>query len=122
VKSWRPAKILAVAIGLGLLATGCSAASTSSTPRVTPASPAPAVASFLGQLRAESQVASNGDLVVVNGNNGNAVEITRAGQQLTVKTLIKNGAGDLSGIITARAGDGLLVVNDGTNALDEFRS
>ncbi len=67
-------------------------------------------------------LAPNGDLVVVNGNNGNAVEITPAGQQLTVKTLIKNGAGDLFGITTAQAGDGLLVVNDGTNALDEFRS
>jgi hypothetical protein len=64
-------------------------------------------------------LAPNGDLVVVNGNNGNAVEITPAGRQLTTKTLIKNGAGDLFGIITS--GDGLLVVNDGTNALDEFR-
>ena len=67
-------------------------------------------------------LAPNGDLIVVNGNNGNAVEITPAGKQLTVKTLIKNGAGDLFGIITTQAGDGLLVVNDGTNALDEFRS
>jgi hypothetical protein len=57
----------------------------------------------------------------VNGNNGNAVEITPAGRQLTTKTLIKNGAGDLFGIITTQAGDGLLVANDGTNALDEFR-
>ena len=65
-------------------------------------------------------LAPNGDLVVVNGNNGNAVEITPAGRQLTTKTLIKNGAGDLFGIITTQAG-GLLVVNDGTNALDEFR-
>jgi hypothetical protein len=62
-------------------------------------------------------LAPNGDLVVVNGNNGNAVEITPSGKQLATKTLIKNGAGDLFGIITA--GDGLLVVNDGTNALDE---
>ena len=66
-------------------------------------------------------LAPNGDLVVVNGNNGNAVEITPAGRQLTTKTLIKNGAGDLFGIITTPAGDGLLVANDGTNALDEFR-
>ena len=36
-------------------------------------------------------VAPNGDLVVVNGNNGNAVEITPAGKQLATKTLIKNG-------------------------------
>jgi hypothetical protein len=62
-------------------------------------------------------LAPNGDLVVVNGNNGNAVEITPAGQQLATKTLIKNGAGDLFGIIAT--GDGLLIVNDGTNALDQ---
>jgi hypothetical protein len=65
-------------------------------------------------------MAPNGDLVVVNGNNGNAVEITPAGKQLTTKTLIKNGAGDLFGIITAQSGDGLIIANDGTNALDEF--
>ena len=66
-------------------------------------------------------LAPNGDLVVVNGNNGNAVEITPAGRQLTTKTLIKNGAGDLFGIITTQGGDDLLVANDGTNALDVFR-
>jgi hypothetical protein len=59
----------------------------------------------------------NGDLVVVNGNNGNAVEISLAGKQLATKTLIKNGAGDLFGIITS--GTGLIIANDGTNALDE---
>jgi hypothetical protein len=66
-------------------------------------------------------LAPNGDLVVVNGNNGNAVEITPAGRQLTTRTLIKNGAGDLFGIITIPGGDDLLVANDGTNALDVFR-
>ena len=64
-------------------------------------------------------IAPNGDLVVVNGNNGNAVEISPAGQQVATKTLIKNGAGDLFGIIMAQAGDGLIIANDGTNALDE---
>jgi hypothetical protein len=64
-------------------------------------------------------MAPNGDLVVVNGNNGNAVEITPAGKQIATKTLIKNGAGDLFGIITAQAG-GLIVANDGTNALDRI--
>jgi len=73
-------------------------------------------------------LAPNGDLVVVNGNNGNAVEITPAGRQLTTKTLVKNGAGDLFGVIATQggsgmlAGNGMLVVNDGTNALDLFRS
>ena len=61
-------------------------------------------------------LAPNGDLVVVNGNNGNAVEITPAGKQLATKTLIKNGAGDLFGIITTQTG--LIFANDGTNALD----
>ncbi len=64
-------------------------------------------------------LAPNGDLVVVNGNNGNAVEITPAGRQLTTKTLVKNGAGDLFGIVTTP--DGVIAVNDGTNALELFR-
>jgi hypothetical protein len=65
-------------------------------------------------------LAPNGDLIAVNGNNGNAVEITPAGHQLTTKTLVKNGAGDLFGIITTP--DGIVAVNDGTNALELFRS
>ena len=55
----------------------------------------------------------------MNGNNGNAVEITTAGKQVATRTLIKNGAGDLFGIITTQTGDGLIIANDGTNALDE---
>ena len=62
-------------------------------------------------------LAPNGDLVVVSGNNGNAVEITPAGKQLATRTLIKNGAGDLFGIITT--GDGLLIVSGGTSAVDQ---
>jgi hypothetical protein len=65
-------------------------------------------------------LALNGDLIVVNGNNGNAVEITPQGRQLATKTLVKNGAGDLFGILTTQAGN-LLAVNDGTNALELFR-
>jgi hypothetical protein len=64
-------------------------------------------------------LAPNGDLIVVNGNNGNAVEITPAGRQLTTRTLVKNGAGDLFGIVTTP--DGIVAVNDGTNALELFR-
>jgi hypothetical protein len=65
-------------------------------------------------------LAPDGDLVVVNGNNGDAVEITPQGRQLATKTLVRNGAGDLFGIITTSEGN-LLAVNDGTNALEEFR-
>jgi hypothetical protein len=64
-------------------------------------------------------MAPNGDVIVVNGNNGNAVEITPAGRQLATKTLVKNGAGDLFGIITTPAG--IIAANDGTNALEVFR-
>lgn len=39
-----------------------------------------------------------------------------AGKQLATKTVVKNGAGDLFGLITTSGG--LLLVNDGTNALD----
>ena len=63
-------------------------------------------------------IAPNGNLVVVNGNDGNAVEITPAGKQLATKTLIKNGTGDLFGIITTPTG--LIIANDGTNALDQI--
>jgi hypothetical protein len=62
-------------------------------------------------------IAPNGDLVVVNGNNGDAVEISPAGKQVATRMLIKNGAGDLFGIITTQRG--LLIANDGTNALDQ---
>jgi hypothetical protein len=65
-------------------------------------------------------LAPNGDLVVVNGNNGNAVEITPGGTQVGTKTLIKNGAGDLFGITTTPAGE-LLAVNDLKNAIDIYR-
>jgi hypothetical protein len=81
-----------------------------------------ATISFGGALDAPlgMTLAPNGDLVVVNGNNGNAVEITPQGRQIATKTLVKNGAGDLFGIIATQAGN-LLAVNDGTNALDLFR-
>jgi hypothetical protein len=65
-------------------------------------------------------IAPNGDLVVVNGNNGNAVEFSPAGKQLFTKTLISNGAGDLFGITTNPAGD-LVAVNDGRNTLTIYR-
>jgi hypothetical protein len=64
-------------------------------------------------------MAPDGDLIVVNGNDGNAVEITPSGRQITTRTLVKNGAGDLFGIVTTS--DGMIAVNDGTNALDLFR-
>jgi hypothetical protein len=63
-------------------------------------------------------VAPNGDVVTVNGNNGIAVEVDPAGQQVATKLLVENGAGDLFGLTTTPDQSGLLFVNDGTNALD----
>ncbi|HTP14808.1 MAG TPA: hypothetical protein VMK13_03100 [Streptosporangiaceae bacterium] len=59
-----------------------------------------------------------GDLVAVNGNDGNAVEVSPQGKQVATVTLVRNGAGDLFGIAPVADGHGLLFVNDGTNALE----
>jgi hypothetical protein len=63
-------------------------------------------------------LAPNGDLIAVNGNDGRAVEITPEGRQVTTVTLVAQGAGDLFGVTLTQSGNGLLFVNDGTNALD----
>ena len=46
------------------------------------------------------------DIVALSGNDGDAV------------TLVPHGAGDLFGPAVEPAGQGILFVNDGTNALD----
>jgi hypothetical protein len=63
--------------------------------------------------------APNGDLLVVNGNDGNIVEITPRGHQLATRTLVHNGGGDLFGLAPAPGRAGLYLVNDGTNTLEE---
>jgi hypothetical protein len=62
--------------------------------------------------------APNGDLVVVNGDNGNAVELTPSGHQVGVETLVRGGAGDLFGLAIASGGHGIVFVDDGTNTLE----
>ena len=63
-------------------------------------------------------VAPNGDLIALNGNDGNAVEISPGGKQVAKVTLVKNGAGDLFGAAIEPGAQGLVFVNDGTNAID----
>jgi hypothetical protein len=65
-------------------------------------------------------LAPNGDLIAVNGNDGKAIEITPQGRQTATVALVPHGAGDLFGVTTPADGQGLLFVNDGTNALDLF--
>jgi hypothetical protein len=64
-------------------------------------------------------VAPNGNVLTVNANDGNIVETTPGGAQ-TVKTLIKNGAGDLFGLAVKPGADAVYFVNDGDNTLDLF--
>jgi hypothetical protein len=66
-------------------------------------------------------LAPNGDVVTVNGANGNAVETSPSGHQLLVRTVVPGGAGFLFGIALGLGGRSLLVANDGTNALDVYR-
>jgi hypothetical protein len=63
-------------------------------------------------------LAPNGDVIVMNANDGNAVEISAQGQQVAKMTLVPKGSGDLFAAAIAPGGHGLLFVNDGTNALD----
>jgi hypothetical protein len=67
-------------------------------------------------------VAPNGDLLVVNGNNGNAVELTPKGHQVATKTLVHNGAGDLFGLALEPENNGLYFVNDGANTLEKVQA
>ncbi len=64
-------------------------------------------------------IAPNGDVLTVNGNDGNIVEVTPGGAQ-TVKTLIPNGAGDLFGLAVKPGADALYIVNAGNNPLELF--
>ena len=63
-------------------------------------------------------MAPNGDLIVTNGNNGVAVEISPQGHQVATATLVHNGAGALFGITISLNNKGLVFVNDSTNAVD----
>lgn len=57
-------------------------------------------------------IAPGGDILTMNGGDGNIVETTPSGQRAAVKTLVKNGAGDLFGLAVAPGGNGLYFVND----------
>jgi hypothetical protein len=63
-------------------------------------------------------VAPNGDLLIVNGNDGNLVELSTAGKQVAKRTLIKKGAGDLFGLAVTPNAQGLYFVDDGANTLE----
>ena len=67
-------------------------------------------------------VAPGGDILTVNGGNGNLVEITPAGFQITVRTLDTSGsppgAGALFGLAVKPGHRAVYFVDDATNTLD----
>jgi len=67
-------------------------------------------------------IAPNGDILTVNSLNGNLVETTPSGAQVSVKTLDKSGspagAGALFGLAVKPFGTGVYFVDDATNTLD----
>jgi hypothetical protein len=66
--------------------------------------------------------APNGDVIVVNGNDGNAIEVTPAGKQILTKTLVKNGAGALFGLAITPNNQSMVFVNDAGNELDLYHA
>lgn len=65
-------------------------------------------------------MAPNGDILTVNGGDGNMVEITPSGNQVAVKMVdvTKTGAGTLFGLAVRPNGQGVYFVNDGNNTLN----
>ncbi len=65
-------------------------------------------------------VAPGGDIVTVNGGDGNLVEVTPGGAQVVTKNIDPNGAGagDLFGLAVKPDADAVYFVNDGTNTLN----
>jgi hypothetical protein len=57
-------------------------------------------------------IAPNGDILSVNGGDGNIVETTPAGNQVAVKMLVQNGGGDLFGFALAPHANRIYFVND----------
>jgi hypothetical protein len=57
-------------------------------------------------------IAPNGDVVTMNGADGNAVETTPSGHTKATKTLVADGGGDLFGLALAPSGTGIYFVDD----------
>jgi hypothetical protein len=63
-------------------------------------------------------LAPNGDILAANAGDGNLVETTPHGAQVSVKTVEAAGAGALFGLIVAPNDNGVYFVDDATNALN----
>jgi len=72
-------------------------------------------------------IAPGGDILTVNGTNGNIVETTPGGRQVATAVLdntptpgLPNGNGALFGLAVASGGNGVYFVDDDTNTLNLF--
>ena len=63
----------------------------------------------------------NGNLLAVNGGDGNLVEVSPFGTQLGEKTISPGGGGALFGLALSRDGSSLFFVDDSLNQLDVLR-
>jgi hypothetical protein len=70
-------------------------------------------------------IAPGGDILTVNGGDGNLIEITPGGRQVAVKMLDTspvppglNGNGTLFGLVPTAGRSGVYFVDDGTNTLN----
>ncbi len=63
-------------------------------------------------------IAANGNILTTNAGDGNIVETTPAGKQVTAQTAdAKTGEGSLFGLVLAPEGKGIYYVDDGENTL-----
>lgn len=60
-------------------------------------------------------IAPGGDILSVNGGDGNIVETTPGGNQIAMQTLVPDGGGDLFGLAVAPHRQGVYFVNDSTS-------
>jgi hypothetical protein len=66
-------------------------------------------------------IAPNGDVLTVNGGDGNIVETTPAGAQVDSITISPNGAGALFGLAVLPGTGGAYFVDDAVNTLNLLR-
>jgi hypothetical protein len=88
--------------------------------RTTPVADGGSTVSVRGKLKQPLglTLAPNGDILATNGGDGNMVEISPAGKQLTTVTADKKtGAGSLFGLVLTTGGNGIYFVDDGDNTL-----